>query len=114
MWSVWPATDNAELGPNRTASRAALGGITIGLAGLMADLQRQLQEQQQEAETLDADAVRLGGKNAGQMQVTFAAEQRIGMGWHAVCVCVCLCVCVCSGAGTQMVNIVSIVNIDST
>ena len=53
MWSVWPAKNGTELGPNRTASRAAFGGITIGLAGLVP-----------------------GGT------ATFAAEQRIGAYEH--------------------------------
>ena len=55
MWSVWPANNGTELGPNRTASRAALGGITIGLSGLTAAV-----------------------AGAGAGAVTFTAEQRIG------------------------------------
>ena len=34
MWSVWPAQQGHALGPDSTATRAAVGGITLGVSGL--------------------------------------------------------------------------------
>ena len=37
MWSVFNAQNGSALGPNRTAARSAVGGVTIGLASLLGD-----------------------------------------------------------------------------